>query len=302
MYMKKRGVRTPVRELSFILNAAEDGRRVGRLVLSLAKVSRHGYAALKKRGGVLLDGRPARADERARAGQTLTVLIDPAGEEDAVLTPLSGGLRVLFEDDDYLVLDKPAPMAVTRSRGKPGPTVQQFMEEAGLFFRPVNRLDKGTSGLMLCARSSYAQQRAQKLLHTDSFIREYLAVAQGEWAGEGVIDLPLIKESETSVRRVPHSDGKPCKTRYRVLMSGKGRSLVRLRLLTGRTHQIRAHLAAVGHPITGDYLYGEPDPALPGRFALHSALIAFAHPLNGETLTFESPLPEELVKIMPGPG
>ena len=171
------------------------------------------------------------------------------------------------------------------------------MTRGGEPFRPVNRLDKGTSGLMVLARSAYAQQRLQKLLHTDRFVRRYLAVTEGVWEGRGVIDLPLVRESEQSVRRVVSPDGKPCVTHFETLFSGNGRTPVRLLLETGRTHQSRAHLAAAGHPVAGDYLYGQASADLRGRLALHSAELSFVHPVTGDTCSFESPLPPELGRL-----
>lgn len=281
-----------MRRLDFPIGPEMEGRRVGRLVTGLAGVSRHGYARLKQENGVLLDGRPAHADERVRAGQVLSVLVgdvSPAGGD--------SGLPIVCADQDVIVLDKPAPMSTMRSPGKPGPTVEELMTRDGEPFRPVNRLDKGTSGLMVLARSAYAQQRLQKLLHTDRFVRRYLAVTEGVWTGKGVMDLPIRKENGQSVRRVVSPDGKPCVTRWETLCSGNGHTLVRLLLETGRTHQIRVHLAAAGHPVTGDYLYGEASADLPGRFALHSAELSFVHPITGETCSFESPLPPELRRL-----
>ena len=143
-----------------------------------------------------------------------------------------------------------------------------------------------------------ARRHLEEQGFTDRFVRRYLAITQGEWSGQGVIDLPIRKEEGQSVRRVIAPDGKPCVTHYETLSSGSGRTLVRLTLETGRTHQIRVHLGALGHPIAGDYLYGTPDEELPGRFALHSAYLSFIHPVTGERLTFESPLPPELRRLL----
>ncbi len=284
-----------MRRLDFTLGPEHEGRRVGRLVTGLAGVSHHGYARLKRENGVLLDGRPAHADERVRAGQILSVLLEDEAE------PLTGGrLPVVYADPDVIVLDKPAPMSTMRSPGKAGPTVEELASRDGVTFRPVNRLDKGTSGLMVCAGNAYAQQRLQKLLHTERFVRCYLAVTEGEWAGKGVIDRPIRKESGISVRRVTALDGKPCVTHYETLETGGGRTLVRLTLETGRTHQIRVHLSALGHPVTGDYLYGAACAELPGRFALHSTELSFVHPVTGKVLSFESPLPPELRRLVGG--
>ena len=282
------------RRLEFVLSAAEEGRRVGRLVTALAGVSRHGYAQLRREEGVLLDGRYARADERAHAGQVLTVLL-PCGPEEDEIRP---GPYAVWADGDLLVIDKPAPLPVMRSPGKGGPSLEELLSGDGRVFRPVNRLDKGTSGLMLCAVNAYSQHRLQALLHTEKFVREYLAVTEGVWSGEGTIDLPIAKAPGSAVRRTVDPAGKPCLTRYRTLSCGCGRTLVRLRLETGRTHQIRVHLAALGHPVAGDYLYGEALPGLPGRFALHSAYVSFMHPVTGQALSFESPLPEALEALL----
>lgn len=282
-----------MRRLDFTLGPEHEGRRVGRLVQSLAGVSRHGYARLKQEKGILLDDQPAHADVRARAGQVLSVLI-----KEATALIQESGLPVVYLDQDVIVLSKPAPLSTMRSPGKPGPTVEELLSRDGEAFRPVNRLDKGTSGLMVCARNAHAQQKLQKLLHTDQFVRRYLAITQGEWSGQGVIDLPIRKENEQSVRRVIAPDGKPCVTHFETLSSSSGRTLVRLTLETGRTHQIRVHLGALGHPITGDYLYGTQEAELPGRFALHSAYLSFVHPVTGERLSFQSPLPPEIRRLL----
>ena len=166
-------------------------------------------------------------------------------------------------------------------------------------FRPVNRLDRGTSGLMAAAKHAHAYQRMQRQLHTPAFVREYLAVAEGILEGEGVIDLPIAKEDAATVRRVVDFEhGRPAITRYRALEHRNHRTLVRLRLETGRTHQIRVHLSHLGHPICGDFLYGTELRALPGRFALHSARIALEHPVTGARIECVSPLPAELERLL----
>ena len=125
-------------------------------------------------------------------------------------------------------------------------------------------------------------------------MREYLAVVEGELRGEGCVELPIAKEDAATVRRVVDMErGKPAVTHFRVISSRSGRTLVRLRLETGRTHQIRVHMAAIGHPVAGDFLYGHELAELPGRFALHSAAIELDQPLSGERIRIESPLPDE---------
>jgi 23S rRNA pseudouridine1911/1915/1917 synthase len=165
-----------------------------------------------------------------------------------------------------------------------------------MIFRPLNRLDRGTSGLMAAAKHAHAAQILQKQLHTDAFVREYLAVVEGYMTGEGTIDAPIAKEEAATVRRViDYERGVRAVTHYRVERSGEQFSLVRLRLETGRTHQIRVHLSHMGHPIVGDFLYGHEDPRLPGRFALHSTYIRLVQPVTGEIIERTSPLPSELL-------
>ena len=212
---------------------------------------------------------------------------------------------VVYEDDDVIIIDKPAPLATQRSPKQPGGTLENRLAHryrdrpGGFVFRPLNRLDRGTSGLMAAAMNAHATHCLQKQLHTDAFVREYLAVVDGRMTGEGVIDAPIAKAQAATVRRViDHERGLPAATRYRVIASGERRSLVRLRLETGRTHQIRVHLASIGHPVAGDFLYGAEDPRLPGRFALHSTYIRLVHPVTGDVIERESPLPDALAALM----
>ena len=164
-------------------------------------------------------------------------------------------------------------------------------------FRPLNRLDRGTSGLMAAAMNAHATQRLQRQLHTDAFLREYLAVVEGAPPREaGICDAP-IGHGE-GVRRVVTPTGKPCRTHYRILEQSQGRSLLWLRLDTGRTHQIRVHMAHLGHPVAGDFLYGHEDPRLPGRFALHATRIRLTHPVTGRVVERTSPLPEALARLL----
>ena len=209
------------------------------------------------------------------------------------------GLPVVWFDEDLIVLDKPAPLPTMSGRLNDRPSLEGMVKAAFGDFRPVNRLDSGTSGLMLCARTAYAQALAQKMLHTETFVREYLAVTEGCPQEErGQIDAPIGHDPKHVSKRMIRPDGKAAKTDYCVLERQGNRALLRLRLQTGRTHQIRVHLAWAGAPIVGDYLYGKDEEKLPGRFALHSAYLSLRHPLSGEYLTFESDMPPELRDLL----
>ena len=171
-------------------------------------------------------------------------------------------------------------------------------DPATFVYHPVNRLDKGTSGLMCVARHAHAQRLLTAQLHTGSFIREYLAVTEGvprETAG--IIDAPIARLG-TGARRAVRTEGQRAVTHYRVEQTCGSRALLRLRLETGRTHQIRVHLSHIGCPIAGDYLYGTEHDALPGRFALHSAHLSLIHPITKERIALDEPLPDALSALL----
>lgn len=278
-----------------------EGRALRAAALSI--LSSGQFKRAKFEGLITLDGVPVHADTHLRAGQVLRLSI-PEPEHEAPL-PVSIPLSVPYEDAYFWMIDKPAPLPTACSARQDGPTLENAVYAmAGcpspFVYRPVNRLDKGTSGLLLVARTAQAQHLLQQLLHTEDFVREYLAVVDGAPPeSEGVIDLPIGKAEGATIKREVRTDGRAARTFYRVLQSGEGRSLLRLRLDTGRTHQIRVHLSALGCPVTGDFLYGTERPdLLPGRFALHSAFIRLRHPQTGLWITRESPLPPALRALL----
>lgn len=287
-----------MRKLTVVAGEKDAGRRVKHFVRGDMGVSGGQFAALKARGGLLVNGAAVHANRLLQAGDVVTVLLaDGPGK---AVTPEDGPINIAWEDEDLLILDKPAPLATQCSPKQPEGTLENRLafHRPDIPFRPLNRLDRGTSGLLAAAKNAHAAQRLQRQLHTDAFVREYLAVVEGRMEGAGVIDAPIAKEAAATVRRVVDPErGKRAVTRYRAVRSGERFSLVRLRLETGRTHQIRVHLAHLGHPVAGDFLYGTELPELPRRFALHSAYIRLAHPVTGEIIEIESPLPPELAAL-----
>lgn len=252
--------------------------------------------------GVLLNGRPVHTDARPAAGDVLRVQVGDAGERNGA-EPLPFPLEFVYEDEDLAVLNKPADMAVHGSPAGGRCTVANALaalwgpEQA---FHPVNRLDRGTSGLMVVAKSGYIHDRLRRLLHTDEFRREYLAAAEGAVAPpRGCIDLPLAPDPAHPTRRVADPAGLPSRTEYETLGTADGLTLLRVRPLTGRTHQIRAHFAALGWPLTGDALYGARDLTL-GRPALHSARLTLRQPVTGELLRLAAPIPADMKGLFIG--
>lgn len=289
-----------MRKITYTVPPEDEGIPLRALLGGRLHLSKHRIASLKFSFGITVDSLPARTDTLVRAGQTVCVTME---DVKSALVPYDIPLGVLYRDSDLLIVNKPAPLPSISSAHQSSQTLENavfaFLGCPERFvYRPVSRLDKGTSGLMPVALNPYAQDRLQRTLHTANYVREYLAVTEGAPKEDaGVIDLPIGREN--GVKRCIAANGKPACTHFRVLeRTGNGRALIRLRLETGRTHQIRVHLAALRCPVAGDYLYGAELPSLPGRFALHAADLAFVHPVTGEKCVFHTPLPDELKKLL----
>ena len=283
-----------IKTLSYLVPPEDDGRLLRRLIRGRMGVSSHVFSSLKVLGGVTVDGVPTRADQKIAAGQVIRLTLtdsEPGAEPDP--TPVD----VVYEDEDILIVNKPAPLPCQSSSRQEGMALENRLAArygAPYVFRLVNRLDKGTSGLMAVARHAHAQMILTRTLHSDNFAREYLAVVVGRPPrSEGIVDAPIAKAPGATVRREVSPEGKPARTHYRLLEARDGLSLLQLRLETGRTHQIRVHMQSLGCPVWGDFLYGTEVPELPGRFALHSFRIALRHPLTGQPLLFVAPPPPE---------
>ncbi len=254
--------------------------------------------------GVTVDGARVNVRCRVREGQTLCVrLSDP--EDTPQPVPVPGPLDVVYEDEDLVVVNKAPGVLVHPGHGHFDDTVGNFLmaryreDDSAAGFHPVHRLDKGTSGLMVAAKHPYGQERLKNQLHTGAFRRVYLAVCDGApQPPGGAIDAPIGMADGSPVRREVCADGKSARTRYQVLSVHDSRALVELTLDTGRTHQIRVHMAHIGCPLTGDFLYGAEDRARIGRPALHSARLELTHPVTGEHLAFSCPLPEDMLQCL----
>ena len=288
--------------MEYIVTPEHAGRRLRDILRQVMGVSYGAMKSAKWDGRITVNGVPTPVDAFLKAGDRVRI----RWKETPVYTvrPFPLELTIPYQDEHLFIIDKPAPLASQSSADHPDDTLENALFShlgcpADYIYRPVNRLDKGTSGLMLVARTPHAQHRLQRLLHTADFQRVYLAVVQGRLpATHGVIDAPIAKEDAASIRRIVTEHGKPSVTHYEVLREGATRSLVRLRLETGRTHQIRVHMAHMGCPVAGDFLYGTELPELPGRFALHSHEVHLVHPLTGETLHIISPLPDPLTALL----
>ncbi|OFW13620.1 MAG: hypothetical protein A3F70_10905 [Acidobacteria bacterium RIFCSPLOWO2_12_FULL_67_14] len=200
---------------------------------------------------------------------------------------------MIYEDEWVMAIDKPAGMVVHPTYKNWSGTLLNGLLARVREPRIITRLDKGTSGLVLVALSAEVHAQVQRDGAAGRVTKEYLAIVRGSPAPRGAIDLPLARSPEDRRRVVVDPAGQRSRTAYEVLSASNGRAVVRCELVTGRTHQIRVHLASQGWPIVGDRVYGEADERL-ARQALHAWRVTFPHPVSRETLVLEAPLPPEL--------
>jgi len=254
--------------------------------------------------GILVDGKRVNTRFCPAAGQVLSVrLSDP--ERRSGILPAPGALDIVYEDEDVIVLNKAPGVPVHPGPGHYSDTLGNFLlnyyDQSGVEadFHPVHRLDRGTSGLIVAAKHAHAQEVLKEQLHTDSFRRTYLAVCEGiVEPPAGTVDAPLGPRPGSLVAQMVREDGKEARTHYETLSVRNGRTLLCLTLDTGRTHQIRVHMAHLGHPLTGDFLYGTEAPHLIPRPALHSHRLSFRHPITGARMDFEVPLPADMAALL----
>jgi 23S rRNA pseudouridine1911/1915/1917 synthase len=291
-----------------------DGERLDRVLCLIWDLPRSEATDLIAAGAVRLGGRPA--GTRARrvvTGQELEVVLPPA-KAAAGVTGEPGGedLALVHVDDDVIVVDKPAGLVVHPGAGRSTGTLVQallgrFPDMAGTGDpdRPgiVHRLDKGTSGLLVVARSPAAYTSLVAQLSARTVDRRYLALALGTIETDaGTVDAPVGRRATDRTRMAVVAGGRPASTHYRVLArytEPADATLVEAKLETGRTHQVRVHLAAIGHPVVGDGRYGGTRQTIPvARPFLHAAELAFDHPGSGARCHFESPLPPDLEDVL----
>ncbi|MDQ6898230.1 MAG: RluA family pseudouridine synthase [Candidatus Dormibacteraeota bacterium] len=277
----------------------------GRLDRALAlldpSLSRSTAGRLARSGLVRLNGAVAKPADTVRAGDVLEyspperVTVEPAAEN----IPL----RLIHDDPDFVVLDKPPGMVVHPAPGHSSGTLVNALlglggrwSFAGGEVRPgiVHRLDKGTSGLMLAARNDVAHRALAAQLEARTLRRTYLAIVRGGLAEAfGILEGPIGRDPTNRLRMAVVAGGRPARTHYRVLEKRANHTLLRCDLETGRTHQVRVHLTALGHPLVGDGLYGRVRPSEPARPLLHAWRLRLRHPLTHEPLSFEAAPPAD---------
>ena len=293
-----------MRVLCHTVTAQEAGQKLKTLLRSRWHISSSLLKSMKWRpGAITVNGLTAPVSTVLRQGDVVKADVSDDDTLSPHIAPVDVPLDVLWEDEDLLILNKPAGLAVhsaalTEETVTVAGAVAHYL--GGAPFHPVNRLDRGVTGIMVVAKSGYIHHRCMAILHTDDFRREYRGICAGiPEPSAGIIDLPVGRDPDSVLKRRIDPGGLPARSEYQVLAAFGDRSLLRLRPLTGRTHQLRLHCAAMGHPLLGDWLYGTEDHELIARPALHSYELWLRHPLTEELLHITAPLPEDMKRLIP---
>ena len=290
-------------QLTLTVSSEQSGRTVRSLLKNELSLSSSCINRLKRtERGITVNDRRVFTNEIVAVGAVLRVELN-AAERPTEIEPVEWPLDIVFEDEHLLILNKSAPLSVIPSSLAPGEvTLANALAHylgADFTFHPVNRLDRSTTGLMVVAKSSFIHDRLQRALHSGAFFRQYLAVCEGfPDPEEGEIDLPIARKDGSALARCVSTDGQPAHTTYRTLARTERFSLMELTPQTGRTHQLRVHLSAIGHPLAGDWLYGTEDCDLIARPALHSAFLSVHHPVTGDLIELSAPIPADMKRLL----
>ena len=281
-----------MRLLTYTVAPEQEGWPLRRLLRQELRISGSFLSRLKWRpGAILLNGQPATVAALVRAGDTVTADVSDLPGDNPHIRPVDYPLDILWEDQDLLILNKPAgiaihPAALTEETVTVAGAVCRYLGQGS--FHCVNRLDRGTTGVMAVAKTGYVHRLCMEQLHSGDFRRTYLAVCRGcPDPAAGSIDLPIGREPDSLLRRRVDPAGLAAHTDYETLWQGPDRALLRL------------HLSAIGHPLLGDWLYGQEDRDLIPRPALHSHRLELTHPVTRRRLTVTAPLPEDMARLLP---
>ena len=292
------------------LTAPESGLRLDVFLTQAldGQVSRSAAQKLREQGAVTRDGNPVKKNEKTAAGAVYAICLPEPEPLDVV--PQDIPLDVRYEDEDVIVVNKPVGLVVHPAAGHPDGTLvnallyhcKESLSGINGVLRPgiVHRIDRDTSGLIIVAKNDAAHLALAEQLQDHSLYREYRAVCIGNLKeDEGTIDAPIARHKTDRKRMAVDREGKRAVTHYKVLARFPGYTYVQCRLETGRTHQIRVHMAHIGHPLLGDTVYGakKPYPGLAGQ-CLHAFRLHFSHPRTGETVEVECPLPDWFSSVL----
>lgn len=293
-------------KLKYIVQNIDDNKLVKDILIKNLNISHSLLITLKKNNCIFLNGINAFVFSSVHENDELIVSLDYE-EDNSNIIPTKMDLNIVFEDDCYLIIDKPASISVhpsiTHYSDSLSNGVRNYFDEIGLKkkIRPVNRIDKDTSGLVIFAKNEYIQECLIKQMNCNKFLKEYIAIVEGKFdIKKGLINAPIGRKENSIIERCIVEDGKPSITHYEVLFEKQIQdfyySIIKCTLETGRTHQIRVHMSYINHPLLGDDLYGGNTNFIK-RQALHSCKISFYHPINNNLVTYESCIPNDLLSF-----
>ncbi|WMJ82331.1 RluA family pseudouridine synthase [Clostridium sp. MB40-C1] len=289
--------------LKFIVQNDYDGLKLNQYLRSVVKFSSRFTQKVVRGGGVKVNNVNATLFTKLRAGDAIEVHIEKSEEQDII--PEKMELDVVYEDEDIIVVNKPAGIVVHPTKRYPQGTLANgllyhFKQNGNnCIVRLVSRLDMDTSGLILVAKNAFSHMSLARDMNKEEFVKSYLAIVHGELPKEkGVIDKPIYKPDDGSIRRIIDNRGQKSITHFNVVERFNNSELVRLVLETGRTHQIRIHLSSMGTPIYGDSLYGKKEDEYIMRQALHAYSLQILHPRSGKLLKFQCELPDDMKELL----
>ena len=279
------------RQISFTIPNEYDNKKVVHFLRGSARLSSRLINSLKRvENGIMLNGSHARTIDPIKDGDIITVNIP---DDETAVEPIRIPLEILYEDADIIAVNKSPFLAMHPTHNHQGDTLANAIAwhlagKSNSAFRAIGRLDKGTSGIVICALNKYSAARL-----TGNIKKEYLAIAEGVFEGEGTIDMPICRPNPMKTIRACGMEGDRAVTHWQSLGCCNGVSILRLILETGRTHQIRVHFAHLGAPLVGDSMYGSTNTDISHQL-LHCESAEFVHPITGEWLKVVAPMPSEM--------
>ena len=290
-------------KLTYTIQPNDNFFNVKELLKLKFQISDRLLVKLKKNKKIWLNSTPTFVDSRLKPFDIVEILID-FEEKSENITPTQMDVNIIYEDEYYIVINKPSGIAIHPSilhyTDSLANGVKFYFEQKNIKkkIRPINRLDKDTSGIVIFAKNEYIQEFLVKEMKKNTFFKEYIAVCEGMFESKiGTINLPIGRRENSIIERCVCSDGDIAITHYNVLKSLKNTSVVHVTLETGRTHQIRVHLSNIGHPILGDTLYGNPSSVI-NRQALHAYKVKFIHPITGLNVEYIATIPSDIKSII----
>lgn len=285
------------RKINFFIDNYYDDKKIKEFLRNHGVSHRMTCILKNMPDGILLNGAHARTIDHLKCGDTLTLCI-PEDQEQNTCTPVKLPLHILYEDEDMLILNKQAMIAMHETHNHQldalSNAVAYHLKQRGrpAVFRAVGRLDKGTSGIVVCALNKFAAAKLSGKLY-----KEYLAVAAGVFTGTGTINAPIYRPDPMKTLRCVDVRGEKAVTHWEALQTDGVKTLLKIHLETGRTHQIRVHFAHLGTPLIGDRMYGTPDETICHQ-ALHCSRVKLVHPVTEANLEFTAPMPKEMQALL----